>query len=122
MVAPPRYLPGAARDDTVQPALLPPELRSAHDIDLAVDLDAGMPMRDLASPSHQIRIAAGATTAAATIALDPLDSIPNRDFLLRWKVAGAQPQFAVMANRSGDDSGHFLLLAQPPAALADADA
>jgi Ca-activated chloride channel family protein len=122
MVAPPRYLPGAARDRDVQPALLPPEVRSAHDIDLQVELDAGMPMRDLLSPSHQVRISAGATSAAATVALHPLDTIPNRDFLLRWKVAGDRPQFAVLANRGGDDSGQFLLLAQPPAALADADA
>jgi len=123
MVAPPRYLPGGAHDDAVQAPRLPPEVRSAHDIDVAVDLDAGVPLRALDSPSHAILVARDpAAPRRATVRLHPADTIPNRDFVLRYQVAGDDPEVAVLAHRAGAGPGSFLLVAQPPAAVADADA
>ena len=118
MVAGPRYLPAASKDQAaaVQPAVLPAGLRSAHEISLRIDLDAGMPIEDISSGSHQIAIAR-ASSSRATIRIQPTDSIPNKDFLLRYHVAGAAPKFAVLGHRDGG-TGSFLFMAQPPTAAA----
>lgn len=119
MVAGPRYVPAgsaAAKDaSAVQPAVLPPGLRSSHDIGLRVDLDAGVPIEGLESPSHQLAIErpAGAP-AMARVKLRPSDTIPNKDFVLRYRVAGAAPRFGVLAHRAGG-TGSFMMIAQPPA-------
>ncbi|HSK01979.1 MAG TPA: VIT domain-containing protein [Kofleriaceae bacterium] len=124
MVAGPRYVPAgsaAAKDaSAVQPAVLPPGLRSSHDIGLRVELDAGVPIERLESPSHQLAIErpAGAP-ARATVKIRPTDTIPNKDFVLRYRVAGDAPRFGVLAHRAGG-TGSFVLLAQPPAAPPDA--
>ncbi|TMQ08475.1 MAG: VWA domain-containing protein [Deltaproteobacteria bacterium] len=130
MVAGPRYLPEAAKargEDgkdarvdaaAVQPAVLPPGLRSSHDISLAVEVDAGVPIEDIASISHQIAVVRAADSRArARVAIQPGDTIPNKDFVLRYRVAGAAPAFGVLATR-GDAArpGSFVLVAQPPAA------
>src|SRR6185436_15208158 len=47
------------------------------------------------------------------------DTIPNQDFVLRYRVAGAAPRFGVLTHRAAG-TGSFLLLAQPPAAPAAA--
>ncbi|HWO24772.1 MAG TPA: VIT domain-containing protein [Kofleriaceae bacterium] len=93
-----------------------PGPRSSQSLGLRVELDAGVPIEGLESPSHPIAIErpAGAT-ALATVKLRPSDAIPNQDFVLRYRVAGAAPRFGVLAHRAGS-TGSFLLLAQPPAA------
>jgi Ca-activated chloride channel family protein len=138
MVAGPRYLPGSAGpaerapgqasgqapgQAIVQPAVLPPGMRPAHDISLQVALDAGVPVRDITSPSHRIdvtRPAAATPGARASVRIAPADSIPNKDFILRYAVAGPAPAFAVLAHRDGDQ-GAFFLLAQPPAGPAQVE-
>jgi len=125
MVAPPRYLPGASKpgsdaSESVQPAVLPPATRSSHEIDLVVDIDAGVAIKDLRSSSHRIESTADPSTprrASVRIASD--DTIPNKDFTLRYRVAGTAPEFAVLAYRDGGDhEGSFFLIAQPPAEAA----
>jgi Ca-activated chloride channel family protein len=126
MVAGPRYLPGNGRDATgqppgkpaVQPAVLPPGMRPATDIALRVDVDAGVPIRDIASPSHRLHVQRPAD-ARASVRIAADDAIPNKDFVLRYAVAGPAPAFAVLAHRDGDQ-GSFFLLAQPPASASAA--
>jgi Ca-activated chloride channel family protein len=114
MVAGPRYMPGDAAAPAVQPAVLPPGVRSSHDISLAVTIDAGVPIEGIASPSHQIAIERPlAAPSRASVAIRPADTIPNKDFVLRYQVAGEAPRFGVLAHRDGGD-GSFLFLAQPP--------
>jgi Ca-activated chloride channel family protein len=117
MVVGPRYLPEKwkAKAPELQAPTLPPGLRSSHDIALSVELDAGVAIEDLGSPSHQI-----ATTRKgrqASIRIQPGDTIPNKDFILRYKLAGAIPKVGVVAHRDGKQ-GSFLLMVQPPAAAA----
>ncbi|MGE5181478.1 MAG: VIT domain-containing protein [Acidobacteriota bacterium] len=114
MVAGPRY---AAGSNLVQAPALPAGTRSAHDIALAVDLDAGVPVEELTSPSHQLVIERPAP-ARARVHLAPGDTIPNKDFVLRYKVAGRAPQLGVLAYKDGGE-GSFLLVAQPPASAPD---
>lgn len=59
MVAGPRFQvrkKGAAPSARLSSPMLPPALRSGHDISLRVDLQAGLPVSALHSPSHLIRV------------------------------------------------------------------
>lgn len=124
MVAGPRYVPAPTKDPkrpgatdaaaaaAVQPLTLPVGLRSAHDISLQVELDAGVAIENLASSSHQLAVERP-STSRATVRLAAGDTIPNKDFILTYQVAGALPKLAVLAHRDGG-SGTFMLVAQPP--------
>ena len=115
MVVSPRYLPEKwkAKAPELQAPTLPPGLRSSHDIALAVELDAGMAIEELESPSHQIAIKKDGRRALVKI--KPGDTIPNKDFVLRYKLAGAAPKVGVLAHRERESDGSFLMMIQPPA-------
>ncbi|HEY5935462.1 MAG TPA: VIT domain-containing protein, partial [Kofleriaceae bacterium] len=119
MVAGPRYVPEGAKADFVQAAALPPGLRSSHDISLAVELDAGVAIERVASASHRIELGRPAP-ARATVRIAAGDTIPNKDFTLRYRVAGAAPKLGVLAHRGDAGPGSFVLIAQPPAHTAPA--
>jgi len=136
MVAGPRYTPpskmaapaqppaaGArAKDDgsdatVAAPPILPEGFRSSHDIGVEARIDAGVAIGAITSPSHRIAVDGGRVTLAAG------DTIPNKDFILRYKVAGARPDFAVLTHRAAAAApfGSFFLLAQPPETAVAAD-
>ena len=103
--------------DRITPPVLPPDRRSGHDISLTVTLDAGLPIARLAVPTHQVEtqdLGAG----KRVVKLAAADTIPNRDLVLRWSVAGAETQFGVLAHR-GDAGGYLTLVMQPPAEPTD---
>ena len=120
MVVGPRFVPrkkGAhGRPQLLSPPVLPPQMRSAHDIDLALEIEAGVPVDKIGSTSHQIRTRRRSPSAASVV-IDEADSIPNRDFVLRYKVAGRRPRAALVAHRAAEDKpGALLLMVQPPEA------
>lgn len=112
--------PAILRADTtsVNPPVLPPGQRSGHDISLRVTLDAGLPITQLAAIAHRVDIEAQSRTRQV-IRLSTDDAIPNRDFVLRWSVAGAETRFGVLAHASGG-KGYLSLTMQPPLAPRDA--
>jgi Ca-activated chloride channel family protein len=89
----------------------------AHDLALRVELDAGVPIASIDSPSHAIAVTRDGTRA--TIRLAAGDTGPGRDFVLRYGAGGAGPEFGVLAHRDGG-TGSFLLIAQPPVVAAPA--
>jgi Ca-activated chloride channel family protein len=98
------------------PPVLPPGLRSSHDIALAARIDAGVPMTAVSSPSHHILVDGARVSLAAD------DTVPNRDFVLRYRVAGARPELALLTHRpAGAAVGSLFLLAQPPESAAADD-
>ncbi len=135
MVVGPRYIPGGASgqrgkgwapDTTrvpdgsrISPPLLPPGIRSGHDIALQVDLDTGVPFRELETPSHAIQLVQK-TTSRAMITLSPQDRIPNKDFILRWKVAQKGPVAGWLAHK-GPEGGYFFMLLQPEVEISRAE-
>jgi len=114
MVAGPRHVPKSAKVDAaaVQPAVLPAGMRSGHDIGLSVSLDAGVPVRGVRSPSHAIELET-VSAREAKVKIGAHDTIPNKDFILRYDVAGDRPEFAVVPHRAGG-AGSFFFMAQPP--------
>lgn len=103
--------------DRITPPVLGPSERSGHDIGLTVTLDAGLPVQDLVAVAHCVEVAEHGA-ARRVVRLLASDSIPNRDFVLRWSVAGAETQFGVLAHR-GDQDGFLTLMMQPPSTPTD---
>jgi Ca-activated chloride channel family protein len=94
---------------------LRPGERSGHDISLAVNIEAGVPVEKVVSPSHVIAMNhTGAEKVKVT--LSPLDSIPNKDFVLRYKVAGNGIKSALLTHRD-ERGGFFTLMLYPPDSL-----
>jgi Ca-activated chloride channel family protein len=103
MVVGPRYIPGNATGaqgngfapDTdsvpdgskITPAPAPPGMRAGHDISLEVTLDAGLPIDGLNSKTHDVTVLRP-NDRSAHITLKDLATIPNKDFILRYDVAG----------------------------------
>ena len=102
-------VPDASR---ITPPVLKPGYRTAHDISLAVSLDAGVPIQDLQITNHTAEVErAGAS--GATAVLSPADSIPNKDFVMKYAVAGKKPEMAVLAHATEPEQGYFMLMIQP---------
>lgn len=103
--------------DHITPPVLKPGERSGHDIGLTVHLEAGLALGEVTSVAHKVAIAReGKTRATVTLAAN--DTIPNRDFVLRWTVDASKMGFGFLAHRE-DQEGYFTLMVQPPLAPAD---
>jgi Ca-activated chloride channel family protein len=128
MVVGPRYIPGVptgkqgggwSPDTTsvpdasrITPPVAPPPVRAGHDISIQVKLDAGVPIGEMRSSSHEVSIERQ-TVSQATVSLNQKTTIPNKDFLLKYEVADARIQDAVLTYRK-DTDGFFALILQPP--------
>ncbi len=122
LVVGPRYVPGGSVTDAdrITPPTLPPGTRSGHDVEIAVTIDAGVPLTNLESPSHKT-VVKKTGARGATVALADDDAIPNKDFLLRWSVSSEKPALGLLAHRDGLD-GFFTLLVQPKGEVGPAEA
>ena len=78
--------------------------RSGKDIEVNVEIDAGVPISGVESPSHAIAIQKANSTTR--VALKNRDVIPDRDLILRYQVAGADTQATVLT-QSNQKGGHF---------------
>ncbi|MCK4293160.1 MAG: VWA domain-containing protein [Planctomycetes bacterium] len=94
---------------------LKPGERSGHDISLTVDINAGVAIEEAACSNHAISKNAAAPEKL-TVKLSPLDSIPNKDFVLRYRVAGRKLKSALVVHRD-KRGGFFTLMLYPPANL-----
>lgn len=135
MVVGPRYMPGNATGqkgsgyspDTTQvpdasrisPRPVADGMRAGHDVSLDIMLDAGVPIDDIKGKSHEVdfeRLSAH----SARVRLKKNSVIPNKDFVLRYDVAGKSIQDALLTHRSGK-GGYFTLILQPPDRVTAAD-
>ena len=84
-----------------------------YTFDITADLSAGLPIQSVASPSHKVGIHYDGPSRAS-IKLDPLDKNGgNRDFILKYQLAGRKIQSGVLLFE-GDKENFFLLMLQPP--------
>ncbi|MEO0867453.1 MAG: VIT domain-containing protein [Cyanobacteria bacterium J06642_11] len=136
MVVGPRYIPGNPIDPVAQgtaPApmnlnqdtdlvpdasrlngpILPAGMRSGHDIQVTVEIETGSDSFQLAhihSPSHQVIIEA--QDGSTRITLAPGDTLPNKDLILRYQVAGEDTRTSLLTH-SDKRGGHFALYLIP---------
>ena len=96
----------------ITPPVLKPGYRTAHDISLSVLLDAGVPIQDIQIVNHTAEVDR-IEASGATAVLSPADSIPNKDFVMKYAVVGEKPEMAVLAHSNGPEQGYFMLMIQP---------
>ena len=96
----------------VTPPIAPPPTRSGHDLSLTASIDAGVPLGNVRSVLHPVNISKNG--ARATVKLLDQNTLPNRDFILRYAVAGEQVQSGLLTQKDGK-GGYFSLVMQPPA-------
>jgi Ca-activated chloride channel family protein len=106
---------GISGQKTEVPYLRPNE-RSGHDIALTAEIDAGVAIEEVVCRSHVIK-KESTSPETLTVSLSPLDRIPNKDFVLRYRVAGDRVKTALLTHRD-KRGGFFTLMLYPPAELA----
>jgi Ca-activated chloride channel family protein len=101
--------------DKITPPITPPGTRAGHDISIKVNLDAGVPLRDVTSQLHDVDVQRDGLSRAV-VQLRDEKTIPNKDFILRYTVGGQQLETAVLSSAASGDDGYFTLIMQPPLA------
>ena len=115
MVVAPRYssgtpeavsklMGGAALASSVNPPILPEGTRSGHNIDVTLEIDAGVEISEVRSPTHDLSVQESSSTTR--VKLTNSETIPNKDLIIRYQVAGAATQATVLT-QSGEQGGHF---------------
>ena len=99
-------VPDAAR---ITPRLLARGLRSGHDVAISLRVAGGA--SDVDSPSHRIR--QQQVGQALTVTVDPSDTLPNKDFVLRYRLTSAQTRAIALSHWQGRQ-GHLLVMLTPP--------
>ena len=146
----PRYMPGTptgaqgggwSPDTTkvpdasrISPPVVPDGMRAGHDIAINVTVDAGVPIQDIRSELHQVDVERTGASSAV-VKLQDKDTIPNKDFILRYDVAGAKVEDALLTHAEPPQSaslgggiatnatnGYFTFILQPPDKVYDEDA
>src|SRR5579859_2711785 len=131
LVVGPRYIPGnpsSAGDHGTMPNtrqvpdasnISPPvagvhtgDAHAGHDVSLEVTVTAGVPLGDVESPSHNI-LADRTGADSYHVQLADENVLPDKDFILKYKVAGTGIGDAVLAHND-KSGGYFTLILQPP--------
>ena len=139
MVVGPRYVPGSAtggQESTkgngfapntdqvpdgsrITPQPVPEGMRVGHDISFDLTLDAGLAIDGLNSRTHDVDIERP-DDHRARVRLKDLATIPNKDFVLRYDVAGQKIADALLTH-STDKGGFFTFILQPPERVTSED-
>ena len=127
----PRYLPGdpagrtadgagwgrptaAVPDgDRITPPVVPPGGPAVNPLSLDVDLDVGVVLDHLNSPSHAVRISRNGNTRYR-ISLDAGTVPADRDFILRWTPRVGEKPVVAAFTEEHDGQTYVLLMAMPP--------
>ncbi|HEY5922473.1 MAG TPA: VIT and VWA domain-containing protein, partial [Kofleriaceae bacterium] len=81
--------------------------------DINVSVAGGMKIQQLDSPSHKIKAAFGTNNMNATVSLDNGAATGNKDFVLRYRLAGDAIQQGLLLF-PGAKENFFLMMVQPP--------
>ncbi|HZW06994.1 MAG TPA: VIT domain-containing protein [Phycisphaerales bacterium] len=134
MVVGPRFNPPSAQGEGIGAAArgdrgasgqrtevqyLAPGERSGADIDVRVDVEAGVPMESVRCGSHAVRVQR-VSGSRAVVELSRGDRLPNKDMVVEWSVSGAYAKGGLVygsgragaADSAGD--GSFVLMLVPP--------
>ncbi len=112
MVVGPRYNPPGSTDgvgavafgkpgvsgQSTEVQYLKPNQRSGHDISLAVNINAGVEIEEVKCPSHVIT-KSNLKENNLLVKLSDSDNIPNKDFVLRYRVAGKKVKSALVTHK-----------------------
>ncbi|NQT41025.1 MAG: VWA domain-containing protein, partial [Planctomycetes bacterium] len=129
MVVGPRYIPGEPlgrpnvgrgwAPDTDQvpdasritPQPLPQGMRNGNDVHISVRLDAAMPIGAVTGVTHELDVTNPSPTEAQ-IELKNQTAIPNKDFVVEYRLASEDTVLASLTHR-GESDGYFAMVLQP---------
>lgn len=132
MVVGPRYIPGSGSApapmtkgqattqvpdaSNITPPVTPPGTRAGHDISLSLRITTPLPLTNVRCESHEVQLQqiASGQTLATTISLKNQATLPNRDFVLRYRLGGESISDAFLFHQD-PRGGYFTLVLQPPA-------
>lgn len=123
----PRYVPMSGRE-AANPHFALPQLRPAafralasgpvNPVDIAVAIDAGVPIAGIASSYHETAVSkAEGTRALVQLVRDQEEA--DRDFELAWRLAPGAAPHAAMFVQERDGTDYALLMVVPPQAGAE---
>lgn len=95
---------------------LKPTVRSGHDISLRVEVNAGVAIEEFQCPTHGVSHESP-SSHQLVVTLSPTDNLPNKDFVLRYRVAGEDIKSSLLTHRDAR-GGYFTLMIYPPEELA----
>ncbi|GEM_PF-1505615 len=98
---------------------LKPGERSGHDIGLSVEVNCPAGLEEIRCASHQVNIERP-SAGRAIVSIAPSDTLPNKDFVLRYRVAGGQIKSGMLVHRDQKGS-YFNLMVYPPMDLRPQD-
>lgn len=120
MVVGPRFIPGRPGVATrvpdasrISPPVAPEGTRSGHDISLEVEIDAGVEILSVDSRLHDVDVERSKPTRAK-VRLRSAAEIPNRDFVLRYAVAGDALKSGFLVHRTPGKDGYVTFILLPP--------
>lgn len=88
-----------------------PDVVEDDRVSILVRVNAGIPLREIKSPSHSVDVANSGGVTTVSLASG---TVGDRDFVLLWRVAGDEPAVGVVAHARGEDV-YISLLVEPPA-------
>lgn len=103
---------GGLSGQSTEVQYLKPGERIGHDISLSLKIDAGVSVEEVVSPSHYIETT-NVPASEVNVKLSPRDVIPNKDFVLAYRVAGDVPKASMLTHRD-ERGGYFTLMLYPP--------
>lgn len=118
----PRYSEITAETDTdhdrwVQSPYLHEDESSPSTFSIALRLSTGIPVAELSCLTHETDIAWDGETSATVSSIPGTANANNRDFILKYRLGGQRIQSGLMLHE-GEDENFFLLLMEPPEAVA----
>jgi len=81
-------------------------------VSIKVELESKQPLKSIYSPSHSVEIKRHGSNRA-TIGFEATDAKPDTDFALYFAPEKDELGFNVLAHKTGDRDGYFLLLVSP---------
>lgn len=100
-------------DDWVAAPYLASDAVVPGDYNITVNLSTGVPIAEVTSKSHDIRIHQTDAASAQITLVNSEDYAGNRDFILKYRLAGEEIQSGLVLSQ-GQEENFFMLTVQPP--------
>lgn len=120
VAAAPRGARPGSTGQATEVTYLKPGQRSGHDIALSLEIDAGVSIERVISKNHRVVREKADGPEQVRLRLRSDDTIPNKDFVLQFKVAGERMKAGLVVEHDRDgQGGTFAFMLYPPAGLKD---
>lgn len=101
---------------------LRPTERSGHDINVSLSIDAGVSIEEAKCLTHTVSATnPNESPNKLNVKLSPNDTIPNKDFVFAFRVAGKQMKSGLVTHLNSNGDKFFTLMLYPPAGLEQLD-